>query len=76
TDHFAIRNRHSIGVERLMWSSDYPHSGSDWPNSVRVIHADFADVPGGERDLILAGNAQRLYGFDRAGASSASGTAR
>jgi predicted TIM-barrel fold metal-dependent hydrolase len=63
TDHFAIRNRQAIGVERLMWSSDYPHSGSDWPNSVRVIHADFAGVPADERDLILAGNARRLYRF-------------
>jgi len=63
TDHFAIRNRHAIGVERIMWSSDYPHSGSDWPNSVRVVHADFAGVPADERDLILAGNAQRLYRF-------------
>jgi uncharacterized protein len=63
TDHFAIKNRHTVGVERLMWSSDFAHSGSDWPNSVRVIHADFADVPGAERDLILGGNAQRIYRF-------------
>lgn len=63
TDHYAIANRHAIGVERLMWSSDYPHSGSDWPSSSRVIHADFARVPAAERDLILAGNAQRLYRF-------------
>jgi uncharacterized protein len=63
TDHTAVRNRHAIGVDRLMWSSDYPHSGSDWPHSVPVIHAAFADVPADERDLILAGNARRLYGF-------------
>jgi predicted TIM-barrel fold metal-dependent hydrolase len=63
TDHFAIRNRHAVGVERLMWSSDFPHGGSDWPHSVSVIHADFADVPAAERDLILGGNAQRLYRF-------------
>jgi predicted TIM-barrel fold metal-dependent hydrolase len=63
TDHFAVRNRHAVGVERLMWSSDHPHGGSDWPHSIHVIHADFADVPGHERDLILAGNAQRLYRF-------------
>jgi predicted TIM-barrel fold metal-dependent hydrolase len=63
TDHFAIANRHAVGVERLMWSSDFPHSGSDWPTSVRVIHGDFATVPAVERDLILAGNARRLYGF-------------
>ncbi len=63
TDHFAIRQRHAVGVERLMWSSDFPHGGSDWPHSVQVIHADFADVPAAERDLILGGNAQRLYRF-------------
>jgi uncharacterized protein len=63
TDHFAVRNRHAIGVERLMWSSDYPHAGSDWPDSFRTIHADFAGVPASERDLILGGNARRLYRF-------------
>jgi predicted TIM-barrel fold metal-dependent hydrolase len=63
TDHFAIRNRHAVGVDRLMWSSDFPHSGSDWPSSARVIHASFADVEPAERDAILAGNAQSLYGF-------------
>jgi predicted TIM-barrel fold metal-dependent hydrolase len=63
TDHFAVRNRHAIGVDRLMWSSDYPHGGSDWPNSIRSIHADYSDVPVQERDLILSGNAQRLYRF-------------
>jgi predicted TIM-barrel fold metal-dependent hydrolase len=63
TDHYAIRNRLMIGIERIMWSSDYPHSGSDWPDSWRTIDADFADIPLAERDLILAGNAQRLYHF-------------
>jgi predicted TIM-barrel fold metal-dependent hydrolase len=63
TDHYAVANRHRIGVHRLMWSSDFPHSGSDWPDSWRTIDADFADVPRIERDQILAGNALQLYGF-------------
>lgn len=63
TDHYAVANRHRIGVDRLMWSSDFPHSGSDWPDSWRTIDADFADVPRAEREQILAGNALRLYGF-------------
>jgi predicted TIM-barrel fold metal-dependent hydrolase len=67
TDHYAIRNRHHIGVDRLMWSTDYPHGGSDWPYSYRTIHADFADVPASERDLILGGNAERLYRFSERG---------
>ncbi len=63
TDHYGIRNRHDIGVERILWSSDYPHVGADWPNSWRTIAADFSGVPAAERDLILAGNAERLYRF-------------
>jgi predicted TIM-barrel fold metal-dependent hydrolase len=63
TDHYGIRNRHDIGVERILWSSDYPHVGADWPNSWRTIGADFSGVDRAERDLILAGNAERLYHF-------------
>ena len=61
TDHFAVRNRADIGPDRMMWSSDYPHVGADWPNSWRTINADFSGVPEDERDLILAGNARHLY---------------
>lgn len=63
TDHFAIANRHAVGLERIMWSSDFPHSGSDWPNSATNLHAVFSQIPAAERDLILCGNAQRLYKF-------------
>ena len=63
TDSYAVANRHRIGVHRLMWSSDFPHSGSDWPDSWRTIDADFADIPRTERDQIIAGNALKLYGF-------------
>jgi len=67
TDHFAVRNRESVGIDRMMWSSDYPHVGADWPNSWRTIDADFSGVPSEERDRILAGNAAALYGLGGAG---------
>jgi uncharacterized protein len=63
TDTFAIDNRSQVGVERMLWSSDYPHISSDWPNSWRTIQAAFSGVPSAERQLILAGNAQHLYKF-------------
>jgi predicted TIM-barrel fold metal-dependent hydrolase len=65
TDRYAIANRHRIGVERMLWSNDYPHITSDWPYSWRTINAAFADVSPAERQLILAGNAQRIFGFGR-----------
>ncbi len=63
TDHYGIRNRHEIGVDKIMWSSDYPHIGADWPHSWDTINQDFAGVPDQEKHLILAGNAVRLYGL-------------
>ena len=62
-DGYGIRNRHEIGVERMMWSSDYPHVPSDWPHSWRRLEADFSGVPRAERELMTVGNAQRLYRF-------------
>ena len=46
----------------MMWSSDYPHGGSDWPESHAAIDEYFDGVPDDERRLILAGNALRIYG--------------
>jgi predicted TIM-barrel fold metal-dependent hydrolase len=63
TDHVAIRERHTIGVDQMLWSTDYPHTGSDWPFSARSIAADFSGIPQQERDRICAGNATRLYGL-------------
>ena len=73
TDRFAIRNRDLIGVEHLIWSSDYPHGGSDYPLSRRAIEGDFQGVPAHEKHLILAGNVVRIFqlaGSERATVSA------
>ena len=65
TDPYAIKNRHAVGVERMLWSSDYPHLTTDFPYSWKTVHLTFADVPDAERHAILAGNAERIFGFGR-----------
>ena len=62
-DALGIELRHRIGVENLMWASDYPHMDSTWPRSREVVGRDLAAVSDAERRLILGGNAARLYGF-------------
>ena len=62
-DARGLRDRHELGVENLMWSTDYPHPQCSWPNSLEVIERQFADVPADERDLIVGGNAVRVYGL-------------
>jgi predicted TIM-barrel fold metal-dependent hydrolase len=66
TDSFAVNNRHVIGVDRMLWSSDYPHITTDWPYSWKTINATFRDVPADERHAILAGNSERLFKFGKA----------
>jgi predicted TIM-barrel fold metal-dependent hydrolase len=53
--------RHRIGVRNIMWSSDYPHPVSSWPNSQALVAKQFEGVPDDERDLIVAGNATRVW---------------
>lgn len=62
-DSFGLRNRETIGVERILWSTDYPHVGSDWPNSWRRMESNFSGITRADRELITCGNAQRLYRF-------------
>ena len=56
--------RHQIGVEKLMWGSDYPHMEGTWPHTTRKLAECFADVPKQEAWEMLSGVAARVYGFD------------
>lgn len=61
TDKFAVSHRHEIGMDNILWSSDYAHTSTDWPNSWVSIDKAFEGVPAKEKHQILAGNAMRLY---------------
>jgi hypothetical protein len=60
-----IEARHVIGVEKLMWGSDYPHPDGAWPRSRQRIAEMFAGVPEDEARLMLGENALKVYPFDR-----------
>ncbi len=62
-DSFGVSQRHRIGVENLMWATDYPHPDSTWPNSQKVLETHFSDVPDDEARRMIGGNAARLYGL-------------
>jgi predicted TIM-barrel fold metal-dependent hydrolase len=62
-DPVGVRERHTIGLDVIMWSSDYPHSDSTWPHSRKAIEEHFVGVPEAERRKIVAGNAAALYGL-------------
>ncbi|MGO8872875.1 MAG: amidohydrolase family protein [Acidimicrobiales bacterium] len=56
--------RHEVGVERIMWGNDYPHSEGSYPYSTYALRAAFGDCAPTETAQMLESNAAALYGFD------------
>jgi len=63
-DALGIRLRDAIGVDNLMWGSDYPHSESTFPQSRKILAEILAGVPEDEQAKIVGGNTARVYRFD------------
>jgi predicted TIM-barrel fold metal-dependent hydrolase len=57
----GIEARHRCGVDRIMWSNDYPHSETTWPHSHKIIAETFEGVPDGEVRRIVRDNCVELY---------------
>lgn len=65
-DAVGIRLRDVIGVDNMMWGSDYPHSESTFPQSQKILADILAGVPADEQAKIVGSNTARVYGFDLA----------
>ena len=63
-DPVGVRHRDSVGVDRLIWGTDFAHAASDWPNSVAVMESDFAGVPEAEKRMMLVDNVVRYFRLD------------
>ena len=63
-DALGIRDRHLIGVDNLMWGSDYPHPECTFPRSRQVLEEILAECSEAEKAKIAGGNAARVYHFD------------
>ena len=58
----GVKYRDQIGVDNLMFGTDYPHIGSFWPHTRQYLDLLLNDVSDDEVDKILWSNAAALYG--------------
>jgi predicted TIM-barrel fold metal-dependent hydrolase len=56
--------RHTIGLDRFMWGSDYPHDEGTGPFTREHLRQLFSDTDPDELQQILARSAADLYDFD------------
>ncbi|HWP58533.1 MAG TPA: amidohydrolase family protein [Candidatus Acidoferrales bacterium] len=60
-DRAALKTRHFVGTENILWATNFPLATSTWPNSRDYIARSFEDVPEQDRRKILWENAAKLY---------------
>ena len=51
------------GVDNCMWSNDFPHENSTWPDSLKYIERDLGHLPEERRAKLLRTNVAKLYGM-------------
>jgi predicted TIM-barrel fold metal-dependent hydrolase len=59
-----LAGRQEIGVDRILWGTDYPHYEGTYPHTRQALRHTFHDLPREETRALLGENAARLYGFD------------
>ena len=57
--------RDQIGLEQIMWGSDFPHPEGTWPNTNQYYVDTFAGFDEAAGRKILGENAINFYGMDR-----------
>jgi predicted TIM-barrel fold metal-dependent hydrolase len=53
----------SWGQDNCMWSNDYPHPNSTWPNSRDIIARDLGHLPAETQAKLVRENVAGLYGL-------------
>jgi predicted TIM-barrel fold metal-dependent hydrolase len=64
-DRMAMTLRHYIGIDMLMFGTDFPHSVGTFPNTRDWIEDLFEGVPEDERRKVLVDNVADFYGLDK-----------
>ena len=62
-DDLGIQLRGHIGVDNLLWGSDYPHAESTFPRSREILEDIFQGVAEEEKAKIVGENTAKLYHF-------------
>jgi predicted TIM-barrel fold metal-dependent hydrolase len=71
-DLHGLKSRHEVGLDQILFETDYPHANGTWPNSRAVAHrlCSKAGMDAHECYRVLRGNAIDCYGLQRFGVAA------
>jgi predicted TIM-barrel fold metal-dependent hydrolase len=59
-----VHNVRSIGVDNVMFETDFPHPTCLYPDPMQYLSDPLAELTFDERRKVLGGNAERIYNLD------------
>jgi predicted TIM-barrel fold metal-dependent hydrolase len=63
-DAHGLKSLEEIGVDRVTYESDYPHSDSTWPDTRSLAEEHMKELPSEVIEKIVRGNAITMLGLD------------
>jgi predicted TIM-barrel fold metal-dependent hydrolase len=60
-ERVAVEMRHHVGVDHIMFATDFPHIENEWPNSRPIIDEIYENVPADEKHKMWSGNAVKYF---------------
>lgn len=60
-DQAGLMVRQYLGIENILWESNFPRANSTWPSTRDYVQRSFEGIPQEERQMMLVGNAAKLY---------------
>ena len=64
-EHVAVELRHHVGVNHIMFATDFPHIECEYPNTMPLVEEIYSTVPSDEAYRILAGNVIDYFRMNR-----------
>ncbi len=62
-DAVGVQLLDQVGVDNVLFETDYPHQDFTWPDSRQAAANRFGHLPQDQIDLIARGNAIKLFGL-------------
>src|SRR5437763_1986008 len=63
SDPIGVKLIEELGVDNIMWGSDFPHPDGIYPDSKEYIQKELGHLPADVRKKIVCDNAAKLYRF-------------
>ncbi|MND61371.1 Amidohydrolase [compost metagenome] len=63
-DEETTESYYNIGIDRVLWGTDYPHPEGTWPHTLPKMIASLGGLPEHDISRMFAGNALEVYDLD------------